>query len=300
MQIGLIRPYEIEYNPNDISDLEHAIKALGHTPLNIYVDKIGIEIKKGKTRITQIVDRSGPKEINVQGAFLRHLGMFRDYEQFGSRLWSVRAMQENGVYVMNEITAWMLATDKLASFTTLAKNKLPVPHTFVTEDMFSAYSATKQMNGAVVKRLTGSMGYGVFKVDNPDVAMHVFSYFNNMSKPIYVQQYLEKKGDGDYRVVVIGGKVVGAEFRKGAGWKSNIAQGAKPHAAKADREMAEIAVKAAQVLGLDYAGIDIADTKEGYQILDVNPTMSWQGFKQVNNVDVAKLLIAQLLRKMKN
>ena len=225
--------------------------------------------------------------------------MFRDYEQFSSRLWSVRAIQQSGVYVMNEITAWLLASDKLASFTTLAKAKLPVPHTFISEDMFSSYSAAKSMDEVVIKRLTGAMGYGVFRV-KCDFAMHVFSYFNNMSKPIYMQEYLEKKGGGDYRVVVVGGKVLGAEFRKGKDWKSNIAQGGKPTPAKPDKEMAEIAVKATETLKLDYAGIDIADTKEGYMILDTNPTMSWQGFKQVNKVDVAEALIKHLIKKAKN
>jgi RimK family alpha-L-glutamate ligase len=261
---------------------------------------MGVDINKGKISFTQTTDNKGPKKIDVDGAFLRHLGMFRDYEQFSSRLWSVKAIEQSGVPVINEISSWLLASDKLASFTIMAKAGIKVPHTFVSEDMFSAYAAAKPMDEVVVKRLTGSMGYGVFRVKGADFAMHVFSYFNSMSKPIYLQEYLEKKGGGDYRVVVVGGKVLGAEFRKGKDWKSNIAQGGKPMAAKVDSEMKEIALKATKALCLDYAGIDIADTKEGYMVLDTNPTMSWQGFVQVNKVDVAKELIAHLIKKIKN
>lgn len=273
---------------------------MGHELSDIYIDKLGTDINKGRMRFTQIIDNKGEKKVEVDGAFLRHLGMFKDYEQFSSRLWSVRAMEQSGVYVMNEITAWMLASDKFASSTTLAKAGLPIPHTFVTEDMMGAYSAAKSMDEAVIKRVTGSMGYGVFRVKGEDFAMHVFSYFSSMSKPIYMQEYLEKKGGGDYRVVVVGGKVLGAEFRKGKDWKSNIAQGGKPMPAKVDKELSEIALKATEKLSLDYAGIDIADTKEGYMILDTNPTMSWQGFKKVNKVDVAKALIEYLIKKIKS
>ncbi len=300
MKIGLIRPYEIDYNPKDILDLQAAIKSAGHQASDVYIDKMGIDLNKGRMTFAQMLDNRGPQKIEVDGAFLRHLGMFKDYEQFSSRLWSVRAMEQNGITVMNEITPWLLASDKLASFTTLIKAGIPVPHTFISEDMFSAYNAAKSMDRIIIKRLTGSMGYGVFKVKGPDFAMHVFSYFNNMSKPIYMQEYLEKKKGGDYRVVVVGGKVLGAEFRKGKDWKSNIAQGGRPIPAKPNKEMSEMAIKATETLGLDYAGIDIADTKDGYVILDTNPTMSWQGFRQVNKVDVAKALIAHLIKKIKN
>jgi len=300
MKIGLIRPYEIDYNPKDIDDLRGAIKSAGHEAADIYIDKLGIDIDGGTMRFAQLTDGGRPKEISVDGAFLRHLGMFRDYEQFGGRLWSVRAMEQEGICVMNEITAWLLASDKLASFATLAKAGLPIPHTFVSEDMFSAYSAAKSMGEMVIKRLTGSMGYGVFRVRGQDFAMHVFSYFNGMSKPIYMQEYLAKKKGGDYRVVVVGGEALGAEFRKGKDWKSNIAQGGRPFPAKPDKEMTELALKATEALKLDFAGIDIADTKDGYLILDTNPTMSWQGFKQVNKADVAGALIGHLIKKIKN
>ena len=108
---------------------------------------------------------------------------------------------------------------------------------------------------------------------------------------------MEKKGGGDYRVIVVGGRAIGAEFRKGKDWKSNVAQGAVPRRAKMDSEMEEIATKATEVLGLEYAGIDIADTKEGYMILETNPTISWQGFKKATKIDVAKELVKHMVEK---
>jgi glutathione synthase/RimK-type ligase-like ATP-grasp enzyme len=54
-----------------------------------------------------------------------------------------------------------------------------------------------------------------------------------------------------------------------------------------------------EVLGLDYGGVDIAETKEGYHILEVNPTMSWQGFKQATGINPADYIVDYLLEKIK-
>jgi RimK family alpha-L-glutamate ligase len=268
-------------------------------PKNIYVDKLGIDIKRNKIDIMQMISRGNPEKIDIDGAFLRHLGIIKDYEQFGSRLWSVRAIEQNGVYVMNEVESWLFASDKLATLTTLAKHGLPVPETFLSEDMFIAYNAVKDMKEVVVKQLRGAMGFGVFRLDDADVAMHIFSYFANASKPMYMQKYMEKKGGGDYRVIVVGGQVIGTEFRKGIDWKSNIAQGATPIAVKADSQLQEIAIKATGALGLEYAGIDVAETKDGYFVIETNPTISWQGFKQATKINVADVLIKHLISKIK-
>ena len=142
------------------------------------------------------------------------------------------------------------------------------------------------------------MGYGVFLVEDPDVAFHIFSMLVNVNKPIYVQRYLEK-GPGDYRVVVVGGRAIGAEYRKGEGWKTNVAQGAAPQPARLTPELAELAVKAVEVLGLDYGGVDIAETKDGFYILEVNPTMSWQGFKTATGINPAEYIIDYLIEKIK-
>jgi len=135
-------------------------------------------------------------------------------------------------------------------------------------------------------------------VDNPDVAFHIFSMLVNINKPIYVQKFLEK-GPGDYRVVVVGGRAIGAEYRRAEGWKTNVAQGAAPEPTRITPEMEELAVKAVEVLGLDYGGVDIAETREGYYILEVNPTMSWQGFKAATGINPAEHVIDYLLEKTK-
>jgi SSU ribosomal protein S6P modification protein len=298
MEIGIVRPYEVEYNPGDIADLEAAIRRRGHTPVRIYVDMLEIRIGRGGLKIRQSVGRAAPVDVSVPGAVLRHLGIFRDFEQFLYRVWAVKALEESGMYVMNPVLPWVVAGDKMAALMLLAKAGLPVPPTVVSENMFVGYRAVGEFGRAVVKQMRGAMGYGAFLVENPDVAFHIFSMLANINKPIYVQKFLEK-GPGDYRVVVVGGRVIGAEYRRAEGWKTNVAQGATPKPVKTTSEMEELAVRAVEVLRLDYGGVDIAETKEGYYILEVNPTMSWQGFKVATGINPAEHIIDYLLQKVK-
>ncbi|MCX8137535.1 ATP-grasp domain-containing protein [Pyrobaculum aerophilum] len=298
MKIGIVRPYEVEFNPGDVADLEEAIKKRGHIPIRIYVDMLEVRIGGGGVAVRQAVGRGQPEEVDVPGAILRHLGIFRDFEQFLYRVWAARALEESGAYVMNPVLPWVVTGDKMAALMKLAKAGLPVPPTVVTENMFVGYRAVAEFGRAVVKQMRGAMGYGVFLVDNPDVAFHIFSALVNLNKPIYVQKFLEK-GSGDYRVVVVGGRVIGAEYRRGEGWKTNVAQGAKPEPARATPQMEELAVRAVEALGLDYGGVDIAETSDGYYILEVNPTMSWQGFKQATGINPAEHIVDYLLEKIK-
>lgn len=297
MKIGIIRPYEVEFNPGDVADLEEAVAKRGYTPVRIYVDMLEIRIGRD-VEVRQAVGRGPAASVDVPGAVLRHLGIFRDFEQFLYRVWAVKALEETGVYVMNPVIQWVAAGDKMAALMKLAKAGLPVPPTVVSENMFVGYRAVGEFGKSVIKQLRGAMGYGVFLVDNPDVAFHVFSMLVNLNKPIYVQKFLEK-GNGDYRIVVVGGRAIGAEYRRAQSWKANVAQGAKPEPAKLTPELEELAVKAVETLGLDYGGVDVAETAEGYYILEVNPTMSWQGFKTATGINPADHIISYLLHKLK-
>lgn len=298
MEIGIIRPYEVEFNPSDVIDLENAIKKRGHTPIRIYVDMLEVRIKGGGLEVKQSIGKSPSADITTPGAVLRHLGIFRDFEQFLYRVWAVKALEEVGTYVMNPVERWVVAGDKMAALIKLAKAGLPVPSTVVTENMFVGYRAVGEFKRAVVKQMRGAMGYGVFLVEDPDVAFHIFSMLANINKPIYVQEFLEK-GPGDYRVVVVGGRAIGAEYRRAGGWKTNVAQGATPEPAKLTPQLEELAIKAVETLGLDYGGVDIAETREGYYILEVNPTMSWQGFKIATGINPAEHIVDYLIEKIK-
>jgi ribosomal protein S6--L-glutamate ligase len=285
---------------SELQDLTYAIKKAGCRPISIEIDNIAVKIKNGRLSPYQMFGSSREEQIDPECAVLRHIGFIKDYEQFSQRIWSVKALEMKGTYVANNIKSWLKASDKLGALMELSRRGLPVPDTISSENPFAGYNAVKEFKSSVIKPLRSGAGFGVFKADDPDVAMHIFSYFINLSKPIYVQKFLNKKGNGDYRIIVVGGQVIGAEFRTGTDWKSNVSQGAKAKAAKPDEELKEIAIKAAQAMELDYVGVDIADTEDGYYILETNPTIAWGTFKKVTKVNPAKHIIAHIIKKARS
>lgn len=162
MKIGIVRPYEVEFNLGDVADLEEAIKKRGHIPIRIYVDMLEVRIGGGGVAVRQAVGRGQPEEVDVPGAILRHLGIFRDFEQFLYRVWAARALEESGAYVMNPVLPWVVAGDKMAALMKLAKAGLPVPPTVVTENMFIGYRTVAEFGKAVVKQIRGPWGTAYF------------------------------------------------------------------------------------------------------------------------------------------
>ncbi len=303
MKIGIIGSRTDRQN-KEYLDLSECISKTGNYTRMIYSDALDVKLKQGAIDICQTSEKpSGAgvdmETIDIDCGVLRHLGIVKDYEQFMFRVWCMRAFEETGRYLMNPAFNWLAATDKFGTLLELAKHGIPIPETDVSEQMFVAYKSVRRFKSAVVKPLRSVMGFGVFKIDDPDVGMHIFSYFTNANKPMYVQKYLQKKRGGDYRIIVVGGEVIGGIFRKSKGWKSNIAQGGIPKAVKPDSELKELAVKSAEALGLEFAGVDIAETKDGYSVLELNPAMTWQGFKKATGINPAKSIISHLIEQVK-
>ena len=298
MKIGVISSSE-GYSNEELSDLKKAISKNNAGYVSINLSESFVRIEGGNVALMH-TNGGKAEHISADAAVMRSIGIIRDYEQFSHRLWLAQALELNGMVISNKVSSWVSASDKLGTLIILSKYKIPVPDTTSSENFFHGYAAVKKYSDTVIKPLRSGKGIGVFRISDPDAAMHIFSYFTNLSKPIYVQRFLDKKGGGDYRVVVVGGEVIGAEFRKAKGWKSNVAQGAEPRKAQINAEMREIAIKATEALKLDYAGIDIADTKDGYYVLEANPTISWSGFRRVTGVNPASYIVKNLISNVKN
>jgi ribosomal protein S6--L-glutamate ligase/tetrahydromethanopterin:alpha-L-glutamate ligase len=111
---------------------------------------------------------------------------------------------------------------------------------------------------------------------------------------MYVQEFLEH-GNRDIRVFVIGGEAIAAMYRIGTDWKTTIRHGAKPHPCKLTTELANLAVQCAEEIGLEYTGVDILETDQGFTVTEVNSSSGWQGLQQVTDIDIAKRLVDRFL-----
>ena len=240
---------------------------------------------------------------NLSGAIIRSLGSVTSVEQYVRRLALLKNMEQTGVIVMNPVDGLALARDKYAALTALSRAGLQVPKTLVTEDIGLAYDFVKNVGKAVIKPLIGSRGYGSVLVDNPEVAFRIFKTLASFNQVIYVQEYVDKKAH-DIRVFVVDNKVLASIQRfstKPDEWRTNIAQGGKAKAYNPPEEVKEMAIKACEVLGLWYAGVDIAEDREkGYVIFEVNAAPDWQGLVEATGVRPAKAIVDLMVKKSRS
>jgi RimK family alpha-L-glutamate ligase len=112
----------------------------------------------------------------------------------------------------------------------------------------------------------------------------------------YLQEALPHDGV-DVRAFVVGDRVVAAIEREAAGWRVNLARGARASPIALEQERARLCVRAAAALGADYAGVDLLPAADGRDhVLEVNGIPGWRGVEQATGVDVAAALVEHLER----
>jgi RimK family alpha-L-glutamate ligase len=218
-------------------------------------------------------------------------------EQIVFRVDALHALAAAGVRLVNGALAIERAIDKFLASALLAAAGVPTPRTVAcerAEDALEAFAALG--SDVIVKPLFGSMGFGMARVEDPDVAQRVFRALEIERAVYYLQETVPHAG-ADVRALVVGERVVAAIERVGVGWRANIARGARARAVELDGARAELCVRAAAVLGADYAGVDLLRGDDGRDhVIEVNAIPGWHGVEAATGVDVAAALVEHLER----
>lgn len=209
-------------------------------------------------------------------------------EQIVFRMNALHCLEQAGTFVMNQPLAIEKTVDKFYTSSLLASQGLPTPPTIVTENRDAAMEAFQELGGdVVVKPLFGSLGRGMVRVDNPDVAYRVFQALEMNHYVFYLQKFIHHENK-DIRVFVLGDRVLAAMERRGSTWKTNIAQGAVAYPVELDDYQEKLALKAARAIGCLYAGVDIVRSRDGEMfVLEVNGIPGWEGLQKVSSVNIA-------------
>ncbi|WP_435345670.1 RimK family alpha-L-glutamate ligase [Haloarchaeobius sp. HRN-SO-5] len=202
--------------------------------------------------------------------------------------------------MLNEPSATLRATHKIASAAALAEAGVQVPEALLALDGDELNAHRDEFGEeAVYKTAIGTHGGGTWKVglDDPVNAKVGNRY-------AFLQKLIERDGERhrDVRVYVVGDEVVGAMYRYAPDndWRTNVALGGDVEDATEDlpRKVRKIARKAADVVGLDYAGVDIVEGDDGWFVLEVNPTAGFKGLYRATNRSpapyIAKLAIERV------
>src|SRR6185312_7169898 len=153
-------------------------------------------------------------------------------------------LEDLGVAVMNPPRAIERTVDKFYTSALLSRAGLATPDTVVCERADDAMAAFRNMRDVIVKPLVGSMGLGMVRVSDEEIAWRVFRALEAIHGVYYLQRTIEHDGR-DVRVFVVGDRVLGAIERSAAGWRTNLARGGRAETCPLSPEWAALAVRAA-------------------------------------------------------
>jgi RimK family alpha-L-glutamate ligase len=238
--------------------------------------------------------RAGTAVLDQADAVLTRIIPSGSLEQIVFRVDALHRLEDRGVRVVNSARAIERTVDKLWTSSLLAQCGLPTPDTVVCESFEEAMEAFRSMGDVVVKPLFGSMGLGMVRVSDEEVAWRVFRAIEEIRGVYYLQRTIEHEGR-DLRVFVLGGRVLGAIERRARGWRTNLARGGRARAVEISAEWRALALRAAEAVGAEYAGVDLLPARDGaVYVLEVNGIPGWEGFQRATGTDVAGALVDHL------
>lgn len=216
-------------------------------------------------------------------------------EQIIYRVDTLHRLEEDGVRVMNTARVIERTVDKAWTSSILDQAGLPTPETVTCESAEDAFAAFRAMGDVVVKPLFGSMGLGMSRVSDEDMAWRVFRVIETIRGVYYLQRFIPHEGR-DLRVFVVGDRVLGAIERTAPTWRTNFSRGGSVASHALTPEWADLAIRAARAVGAEYAGVDLLPGRDGtVYVLEVNGIPGWEGLQRATGLDVAEAVIDQLL-----
>ena len=215
-------------------------------------------------------------------------------EQVIFRVDALHALVARGVTCVNGPRAIERTVDKFLASALLARAGVPTPRTIACERPEDALEAFEELGGdVIVKPLFGSMGAGMTRVDDADVAYRVFHALALERAVYYLQETLPHDGR-DLRAFVVGGRVLAAIERVGPGWRANLARGARARADGAERRAGAHVPGGRRGAGRRLRGRRPAARRRREYVLELNGIPGWHGLQEATGADVAAALVAHL------
>lgn len=207
----------------------------------------------------------------------------------------VRQFDLMGVPVLNGAVAIARSRDKLRALQLLTRRSIDIPTTVCARSPAGIDAALAQVGGcpAIVKLQQGTQGIGTMIAETSQAVHSLLETLWAMGQDIVLQEYVRESRGRDIRAIVVGGRVVAAMRRvaKPGEFRSNLHRGGSGNRAALPRAYRQAAVKAAKVMGLEVAGVDMLEAKSGPKILEINSSPGLEGIERATAIDVAGAVV---------
>lgn len=204
-----------------------------------------------------------------------------------------------GVPVVNGSVPIARSRDKLRCLQLLSRFGIDIPRTVMAHDRSKLGQLVEEVGGlpAIVKLLRGTQGVGVMIATTMKEVQSMVDTFWDLGQEIVIQEFIAESKGRDVRALVVGDRVVGAMRRKAkkGEFRSNLHRGGEGKPIELPPEYAELAVRAAQIIGLGIAGVDMLESSSGPKVMEVNSSPGFEGLEQATGRDVAGSMIEHAL-----
>jgi ribosomal protein S6--L-glutamate ligase len=213
----------------------------------------------------------------------------------------LRQFEMMGVYPVNESVAISRSRDKLRSLQLLARRGIGLPVTGFARSPDDIDDLLASVGGApvVIKLLEGTQGIGVVLAETKKAAESVIEAFMGLNANILVQEFIKEADGADIRCLVVDGKVVAAMKRQGkeGEFRSNLHRGGSAEVIRITPEERSTAVRAAKIMGLNVAGVDLLRSNHGPVVMEVNSSPGLEGIERSTGKNVAGLIIQHIEKR---
>lgn len=207
----------------------------------------------------------------------------------------LRQFEVGGVYSVNESIAITRSRDKLRAHQLLARKGVGMPITSYAHSVEATDELIESVGGAplIVKVIESTHGNGVVLAETNKAAESLINAFRSLNADFLVQEFIKEAGGSDIRCFVVGDKVIAAMQRsaKEGEFRSNLHRGGSAQVIKLKPEERALAVRAAKVMGLDVAGVDLIRSAHGPLVIEVNSSPGLEGIEKATGKDVAGSII---------
>lgn len=207
----------------------------------------------------------------------------------------VRQFDLMGIPVLNGAVAIARSRDKLRALQLLTRRNIDVPTTVCARSPAGVDAALAMVGGcpAIVKLQQGTQGIGTMIAETTQAVHSLLETLWAMGQDIVLQEYIRESKGRDIRAIVVGGKVVASMRRvaKPGEFRSNLHRGGKGNDVALQRAYRSAAIRATRVMGLEVAGVDMLEGKDGPKILEINSSPGLEGIEKASGIDVAGRII---------